>query len=235
MLPHDRWGETTLTRLHLAGNERVIDFGCGTGRDTLRLLARVPRGRVIAIDGSAQMLAVLRERLGADSNRVDIVQADLNKELPLQEPVDALFTIATLHWLPDHATVFAHMATALRPEGRLAAECGGAGNIATVNAAIGDVLGVNASVGVWNFAGPDETRERLTAVGFIDVDVALVPDVVVFDDDRTLDQYLTTVVLGAHLASMNASAHTAFVRSVASRLPRREIDYVRLTITARKR
>jgi trans-aconitate 2-methyltransferase len=223
-----------LARLQLAGDERVIDFGCGTGRDTLRLLARVPRGRVIAVDGSAQMLAALSERLGSNSNRVEIVQADLNDELPLRAPADAIFSVATLHWLPDHASVFTHMAAVLRPGGQLAAECGGIGNIATVNAAINGALGEDAPTDVWNFARPDETRDRLIYAGFTDIDVALVPDLVAFDDDRTLERFLATVVLSAHVQEMNAESRTAFVQSVAARMPRKEIDYIRLTIKARK-
>jgi trans-aconitate 2-methyltransferase len=189
---------------------------------------------VFAIDGSAQMLAAVRDRVGVDSSRVEMVQADLNDPLPMLATADAIFSVATLHWLPDHATVFAHMSAALRPGGQLVAECGGLGNISMVSAAVNAVLGDDASTQVWNFAGPEETRERLAVAGFTDIDVVLVPDLVTFDDDGILDRYLETVVLGAHIESMSAGARTVFAHSVAARLPRREIDYIRLTIKARK-
>jgi trans-aconitate 2-methyltransferase len=55
-LPHERWGQRLLATLPLAGDETVLDVGAGTGRDTAALLDRLPRGRVVAVDGSAAML-----------------------------------------------------------------------------------------------------------------------------------------------------------------------------------
>jgi trans-aconitate 2-methyltransferase len=234
-LPHDRWGESTLARLRLNGVERVVDFGCGTGRDTIRLLARVHSGRVIAVDGSEHMLAALRDRLGSDVDRVEIIRTDLNHPLPLSAPVDAIFSVATLHWLPDHSSVFTHMAVALRPGGQLVAECGGQGNIASVSAAIASVMGGEAPADVWNFAGPEETYRRLKHAGFTDIEVDLVPDIVTFHDDQLIAKYLETVVLGTHLRSISSSDRAQFVRAVAARMPGREIDYVRLRIQAHRR
>ena len=186
------------------------------------------------MDGSEQMLTALRHRVGSDISRVDVVRADLNEPLPVSAPVDAIFSVATLHWLPHHFRVFAHMAAALRPGGMLVAECGGQGNIATVSAAVTDVLGADAPAQVWNFAGPDETREKLRAAGFTDLKIELVPDLVTFDSDRVLEQYLETVVLGSHMRLVRRKGAAHFVRAVARRMPRRAIDYVRLQITAEK-
>lgn len=55
--PMTRWGSNVLPRLRLAGDERVLDAGCGSGRVTEQLLERLPRGRVVAVDASASMLA----------------------------------------------------------------------------------------------------------------------------------------------------------------------------------
>ena len=50
-IPMTRWGETVLSWLDLAGDERVLDAGCGTGQVTAALLERLPRGEVVALDG----------------------------------------------------------------------------------------------------------------------------------------------------------------------------------------
>jgi trans-aconitate 2-methyltransferase len=99
-LPHERWGRGVIARLGLSGGETVADIGCGTGRDAGQLLGLLPRGRVIAVDGSEQMLAQLRARLAGDLNRVDIVPADLREPLSLPRPADAAMSVAALHWIP---------------------------------------------------------------------------------------------------------------------------------------
>ena len=55
--PQRAWGTEVLSRLPLAGTELVLDVGCGTGRLTFALLQRLPRGRAIGVDLSANMIA----------------------------------------------------------------------------------------------------------------------------------------------------------------------------------
>ena len=80
------------------------------------------------------MIATARERLAPFGDRVEFVVADLGRPLPLDEPVDAILSTATFHWVLDHDALFANLAAVLRPGGRLVAQCGGVGNIATVAA-----------------------------------------------------------------------------------------------------
>src|SRR5512135_1989574 len=54
--PMTRWGAAVLDRLPLEGDETVLDAGCGSGRVTEQLVARLPRGRVVALDASPRML-----------------------------------------------------------------------------------------------------------------------------------------------------------------------------------
>lgn len=70
-------------RLRLAGNERVLDAGCGTGRLTEMLLDRLPRGQVVALDASGEMLAEAKRRLERSEGRVEFLLADLAKPLPI--------------------------------------------------------------------------------------------------------------------------------------------------------
>jgi trans-aconitate 2-methyltransferase len=229
-LPHVRWGRRTIDRLGLAGDETVLDAGCGTGRDAATLLERLPRGRVVAVDGSAQMLDRLRERLGAELSRVDVVRADLEQPLPIEHPVDAIMSVAAFHWIHDHDALFHNLAAVLRPGGRLSTDCGGQGNIAGVTKAVDEVLGRPPSA--WQFAGVDDTRRRLSAGGFTELDVQLNPDPVRLRDRDELRAYLQTVVLGGELDRLAPTEHEAFVTAVADRLPEPLVEYVRLEITA---
>jgi trans-aconitate 2-methyltransferase len=228
--PMTRWGATVVDRLTLAGSERVLDAGCGSGRVTERLIERLPDGHVVALDGSAAMIAQARLRLARFGDRVDYVVADLGRPLPLAEPVDAILSTATFHWVPDHDALFANLAAVVRPGGRLVAQCGGSGNIASIRAVLATVG--DSWLGPAHFETPEATRARLEAAGFVDVETWLHPEPTSFEPGEPFETYLATVVLGAHLERLPVADRAPFVRLVASRLPCPEIDYVRLDILA---
>src|SRR5918994_6898296 len=124
--PMTAMGSDVLDRLVLRGDETVLDAGCGTGNVTRLLVERLPRGRVIAVDAAPSMVEQARELLPP---AVDVRRADL-LELALDEPVDAILSTATFHWVPDHDRLVANLYAALKPGGRLVAQCGGHGNVA---------------------------------------------------------------------------------------------------------
>ena len=231
-LPHERWGAGVISRLELAGDETVLDLGCGTGRDAERLLDLLPRGRVVAVDGSRQMLAALRDRLADRLDRVDVVHADVREPFAVPAPADAAISVATLHWLPDHTSVFRQVAAALGPGGRFVAEAGGHGNCSAFRAALAGVGGGDGSA-LWHFPTVDETAENLRSAGFEDIEVALVPDPVRLEDDDVLHAFLATVMLGAQLRELPVEERRPFVLAVAARLGEPVIDYVRVQLGAR--
>jgi trans-aconitate 2-methyltransferase len=117
-------GLAVRARVPLAGDEIAVDLGCGTGRLTRELAGRVPRGRVIGIDRSTNMLEQARIHLaGRPGASIRLVLADASS-LPLHRWVDAIFSTATLHWAPAHPRLFASIHDALRPGGRFVAQCG---------------------------------------------------------------------------------------------------------------
>lgn len=230
--PQARWGATVLDRLRLAGNERVLDAGCGSGRVTEQLLGRLPEGRVVALDASAAMVEQARQRLARYSDRVDYLVADLSLPLPLATPVDAILSTATLHWVLDHDAAFRNLAAALRPGGQLVFQCGGRGNIDTVMAAI-CAAGCEWE-GPWNYATPEQTRERLLRCGFVDVEAWLNEEPTPFASEDALEEFLRAVILRAHLQRLPAADQAPFVTQVAARLHNRTLDYVRLNVVARR-
>ena len=226
-LPHVAWGQGVVDRLGLTGTERVLDAGCGTGRDAALLLERHPGVDLVALDGSAQMLEAARERLGG---RAALVHADLTAPLPVDPPVDVVMSVACFHWVQDHDALFAHLAAVLRPGGRLVSDCGGEGNVANVDAALLRVLGGEAEH--LHFAGVDDTTRRLRAAGFAPESVRLRPDPLRLDDPGLLERYLATVVLGAHLLTREGDEGRSFVRAVREAMPEPVLDYVRLEVEA---
>ena len=232
--PQEAMGRDVLDRLDLRGDERVLDAGCGTGRVTAALLERLPRGEVVAVDGSPAMIEAARERLG---DAAELLVADL-LELEL-DPVDAILSTATFHWIADHDRLFARLRELLRPGGRLVAQCGAAGNVAELEAAarrVGEREPYAAALGgwpgPWNFPSTTETAERLRAAGFADVwtwshDIRVEPD-----DPR---EFLGAVALGSHLERLQPDLREPFVDAVIAELDAPVVDYVRLNILARRR
>jgi trans-aconitate 2-methyltransferase len=230
--PMTRWGATVLDRLPLRGDERVLDAGCGSARVTELLAERLPGGHVVALDASVEMLDEAGRRLARFGDRVSLVQADLARPLPLDEPVDAILSTATFHWVLDHDALFANLAEVLRPGGRLVAQCGGAGNIANVQAVlvrIGD-----GWVGDFCFETPQVTTHRLETAGFVDIETWLSSEPTTFEPGAPFEAYLEAVCLRQHVARLPAADRQAFIRTVALELPDARVDYVRLNILARR-
>jgi len=211
--PHVNWGKAVLEGLPLRGDETIIDAGCGTGRLTELLLERLPRGRLIAVDQSQNMLdqahAYLAPRFG---NRISYIQADL-LALRFEQEADVVFSTATFHWVMDHPALFARLYAALKPGGWLIAQCGGGSNIATVaNRALAILRRepyasrVGPWDGPWNFAGAQDTVARLGSAGFMHATADLVHAPVVMDDEAAYREFLTTVVLGTHLERIRDEA-----------------------------
>jgi trans-aconitate 2-methyltransferase len=168
--PQFEWAREQLERLELRGDEVVLDAGCGSGRVTKLLLERVPRGRVYGVDVAPSMVEHARAAL---DGRATVLQQDL-VELDLPEPVDAVFSNATFHWVHDHDALFERLFDTLKPGGQLVAQCGGFGNIDAFRNAADSVAAEEPFdhyfVGwrrPWNYATAEETSVRLSAPGSV--------------------------------------------------------------------
>lgn len=226
-------GLAVLDRLELSGDELVLDAGCGSGRITQALIERLPRGRVIAIDESPSMIGAARERLGPD---VDLRVGDL-LELRLDESADAILSTATFHWISDHERLFARLRTALKPGGRLVAQCGGEGNITVLRASANEVIAREPYAQhfidwqpPWNYAGAEQTRDLLLATGFTTAECWLSPAPREPEHPR---EFLSTIVLGPHVQQLPPELREPFMDDVLAKLGEPVVvDYVRLNIDA---
>jgi trans-aconitate 2-methyltransferase len=242
--PQLAWGRLVVERIPLDGDERAIDAGCGTGRVTRLLAERLPRGSVLAVDGSARMVEEASRQLADLGGRVTVRRSDL-LELEVDEPAELVVSTATFHWILDHARLFARLHHALRPGGRLVAQCGGAGNIARTLAAAREVsslapysAALSGMAESWLFAGPEETVARLEGAGFTDARAWLEEAPALFEGVDAGAEFLATVVLRHHLDLLDEDLRPGFAGEVAARCARPdgtiEIDYVRLNMEARR-
>jgi trans-aconitate 2-methyltransferase len=226
-------GREVLARLDLRGDEVVLDAGCGSGRITEALVQRLPQGRAIALDESASMVEAARRRLGADA---DVRVMDL-LELDLGEPVDAILSTATFHWISDHDRLFRRLRGALRRGGRLVAQCGGEGNIDVLRASGRAVLErkpfAEHLIGwrpPWNYAGAEQTRERVLAARFASADCWLAPAPQQPEHPR---EFLSTIIFEPYLRRLPEPLGERFIDELLETLGEPvTVDYVRLNIDA---
>lgn len=232
-----------LERVDLAGDEAALDAGCGTGKVTALLLERLPGGSILAVDGSEAMVEAARGRFAGDP-RVRVERQDL-LSLEVEEPVDLVFSTATFHWIKDHERLFGRLAEALRPDGRLVAQCGGEGNIRRATQATEAVMAwerFRQYFEGWrddkNYADAETTRARLEAAGFEGVETWLHDEAAEFGSVEELTRFLATVVLGGHMERLPEGEREPFARAVAEEIVAMEgvpvLRYVRLNMDARR-
>lgn len=143
--------------------EWILDLGCGTGQLTQAIAER--GAMVIGIDADPAMIAEAKQQ----SPHLTFEVADA-RQFTLADPVDAIFSNATLHWVDDPVAAIQHMAAALKPGGRLVAEFGGKDNMAKVLEAIAtarDQLNFGPSpASPWYFPAIGEYASLLEQHGF---------------------------------------------------------------------
>lgn len=230
--PQFGWALEQLERLPLKGDEVVLDAGCGSGRVTAELVSRLPGGRVYGVDVAPSMAAHAQAALG---DRATILCQDL-VELELPEPVGAVFSNATFHWIKDHDALFGSLRRAMKPGARLVAQCGGRGNIDSFRTTADEVAQEERFAsyfadweGPWNYAPAEETAQRLARARFTDVSCWLEPKSVTPPDPRA---FTRTVCLVRHLDRLPAELHDPFLERVLERTGPLVLHYVRLNITA---
>jgi trans-aconitate methyltransferase len=235
-----------LARLSVRGDERAIDAGCGTGRLTGELLQMLPRGRLIAIDRSWNMLLTARTNLRPDyGRRVSFVRVELPR-MPFSGWADLVFSTATFHWISDHQALFAEIWRSLRPGGRLFAQCGGGPNLAGAHRLAESVMHrppfapfFEGWQPVWRFSTPEEAARRLTRAGFGDITTSLEAAPTMLADEASYREFVTTVIYNPHLDRLpQPSLQQQFIDDVtalaAQQDPPFTLDYWRLNLEARR-
>jgi len=115
--------------------QRVLDLGCGTGHLTAAISER--GATAVGVDNAESMISEAR----AQHPDCEFVHADARSYEP-QEPFDAVFSNAALHWISDgnQDAVLARVADSLVDGGRVVAEFGGTGNVAAITDAVETAL-----------------------------------------------------------------------------------------------
>ena len=245
--PMRRWAQQVIQDLELRGGETVLDAGCGSGSVTFDLLDRLPQGIIYAVDASSEMIALLsRQCEERGVTQVRPLVASLT-DFTLPEPVDAIFSNAVFHWIPDDNALFGCLFRATKPGGRLRAQCGGFGNNAHVLEAVAAVRerepfesqlrGFNDTK---KYRTPEQATASLENAGWRNVRAKLWPQPIPFDSRDEAALYVRTILLRDHVARLpDDGTSDAYARAVVDETVRRwgspyVADYVRLDLWAER-
>jgi SAM-dependent methyltransferase len=234
-----RPGELAMDRLGVRPGQRVIDLGCGSGRTTLELAARVgPGGAVVGADISAEMLARGRERaaqLGAGNVR--FVHADVQVHDFGEARFDAAYSRFGVMFFTDPAAAFANVRRALRPGGTLSFVCWQSvfDNewMLVPGVAVAEVTGplppapAPDEPGPFSLADPARSRAALVAAGFASIAITPHSDHVVIDEDQIPEVALNSTRVGVvrqALADAGAPARQRALAAIEAALRARLAD-----------
>jgi len=242
--PQLAWGRVVAERLVPAAGERILDVGCGTGRLTEEI-ARTPGITVVGLDRSASMLGQARSRSRTPVVGLPTYVLADGADLPFVDAFDAIFSAATFHWIPDHDRLFRSLHTALKPGGRVVAQCGGAGNLERLYGRARTLMrsaDYERYFSGWrdfnHFENVSDTEDRLARAGFKDIEVSLVVSPVTFERPPQFTELVAAVCLRHHLDRLPVEDRDGFMGRMTDQAlqddPPLTLDYWRLNIYSRK-
>lgn len=240
------WAQQVIGDIGLRGDETVLDAGCGSGSVTFDLWQRLPRGRIIAVDSSPQMIEQITKSISERGiTNIQPLLANL-ADFSLDEKVDVVFSNAVFHWISDDNGLFGSLARATKPGGRLRAQCGGKGNIARLMAVTREVEArepysryLTPGETARKFRSPEDVRTAMERNGWRNVRAAIFDSPVAFEDQDEAALYLRTIILQMQVASLPDELGERFLRDVIAGVVERHgapftADYVRLDIWAER-
>lgn len=103
-----------LALLDLKGSERVLDLGCGNGKITAEIAARLPQGSVLGIDSSAEMIAFASSHFGPSVRpNLRFQTADI-RQLPFRDEFDFVVSFNALHWIAQQDEALGSLRSAMK-------------------------------------------------------------------------------------------------------------------------
>lgn len=102
-------------RMNLNGDEYVLDLCCGTGKSTEACLGKLPTGKILAIDNSAEMLKYARTKFANKNVKFELADA-MELDFP-DETFDAIFMAYGIRNMPDYNNCLTNLKRMLKPNG----------------------------------------------------------------------------------------------------------------------
>lgn len=215
------WAMALIAGLNLAGEESILDMGCGDGRVTAHLAGLVPNGRVLGIDLSEEMIRFAADKY-ADRSNLSFQVGDAS-DLHFTEQFDLVVSFACLHWVADHLPVLKGVRSSLVPGGCFLMQCGGRGNAARILDLTGDLVAspswkkyFSGFSFPYHFYGPEEYRTWLAEAGLLLRRAELVSKDMIHQGQAGLEGIIRNTWL-PYTERLPAHLRDEFVKQVAGR------------------
>jgi len=221
-----RWGLQVLKWRKWRGDELAMDVGCGSGLLTRRLVKRVPRGKVYAVDIDSNMIKQTKINLQSLDN-VEIIHSSF-ADVRIPRKLDVIFSNSALHWIQDHRKLFQKFWEMLEPttdsnkindlsvnknnnnnsasNGQLLIQCGGHRNLQQLISILEGIIQSDKFKEYftdwkqpWYFAKPEDTYKLLQETGFVNAKVFSSSDRIILPNRRVYSKFVKTVVIKSYL------------------------------------
>ena len=193
------WARELIAKLKLRGDEHILDVGCGDGKVTAELARAVPRGAVVGMDASVEMIAFARKIFPAATNTNLKFQIGDAREIGFKKKFAVVFSNSALHWVDDHEAILHGTASVLKSGGRLAISCGGKGNAHEVFLALRPEMRLKRWCNFFRkmplpyfFYAPSDYEKWLPKFGFKINAIKLTPKDVTYDGAESFATWLRT-------------------------------------------
>ena len=220
--PQQQWARDVVRALKLAGDERILDIGCGDGKVTAELAALVPEGSVLGIDSSESMVEFAHQQFPLEHfPNLRFRWGDASR-LAYRHEFDLVVSFASLHWVSDHLAVLSGIKRGLDAGGRAVLQFGGKGNAALISDVANEIATHRRWKGYfvgftypWFFYSVEEYAGFLKRVGLSAKRVQLIPKDMVHDGKEGLMGWLRTVFL-PYTQRLPEALREDFVAEIAS-------------------
>jgi trans-aconitate methyltransferase len=218
-----RWAQELLSKISIRGDERILDIGCGDGKITAEVALLVPRGSVMGIDNSVEMLRFAGARFPPSSwPNLAFQYADAS-ELKYEDEFDLILSFACLHWVQDHGPVLEGIKRSLKNGGKVLMQFGGRGNAAAILEVVEGLISEEKWSGYfegfsfpYGFFGPDEYRTWLERAGLRALRVELVAkDMIQMGREGLISWFKTTWL--PYIEKVPENLRTDFISEVVDR------------------
>ena len=194
-----RWARELITKLHLNGDERILDIGCGDGKVTAEIAGHLQTGSIVGIDSSDSMIHFAQSTFPTSQHsNLEFQQMDA-RALTFQNEFDVVFSNAALHWIIDHLPVLHGIQQSLKSSGKLLLQMGGKGNAAKKIAVMETIMAHDTwkpyfqdFTFPYGFYTPEAYTQWLMEAGFTPQRVELIPKMMRHNGTGGLKNWIRT-------------------------------------------